>query len=555
MSRDLRTTGRHLFVLLFLALFLAGIAASPAEAVRSWPKLQNGTLTADNGELLRGIFWDTDRMNGQLPDPDVVEIMKDYGFNTLHVYAEQPCPSKGHTPGMWLSQNIQLRDLAKALDLYLVITIGGACKEDVEFICLSEGVSPEECRANPNLYDYEVDTFDKGFAVGFWKKYAKAMGNNAFVIFEINNEPWYKKIGDFVYAQNPPQKVIDLQAEAYRAIRVDAAKIHSRVLLFSYGGFVNDSGPECTGGSMPGCGQAKDDWNRVKTKLSQLGSVTLDNKTGVAFHTYFSGNISQIRQQVQAARSGSNALTIVNTEVDRHNICPVGNPTGAEWPCLYREQHQLWEEEEISWLSFLKVGRIHPDTGLPVNLYDEGDYEEQVVAPLETGDDVAWIPDDPSAAWPVERATIAGGTTNLCGSRIHLRSVSETRYVKTRTDDKLAATSTSAGSNVAWYDVVCSGYPVVDGSKKALLRAVRNGKFVDPGWTSTGSLLIANVTIPTNAQLFEVLKRRDGSLVLRSAFFGARPSWRFISVDPVSKFLYDNHTVVGAAERFTYGLH
>jgi len=541
MSRDLPTTGKHLFVLLFIALFLAGIAASPAEAVRSWPKLQNGTLTADNDELLRGIFWDTDTMNGLLPDSNVVLKMKKYGFNTLHVYAEKPCPSKGHTPGMWLSRNIQLRDLAKNNDLYLVITIGGACEEDVEFICLTPGVSLQECRDHPELYDYEVTTFDKTFAVEFWKKYAAAMGNNAFVIFEINNEPWFKKIGSVVTSQNPPQKVIDLQAEAYRAIRVDAEKVHSRVLLFSFGSFINAS-------------QAKNDWSRVKTKLSQLGSVTLDNKTAVAFHTYGSGSVSAIRQQVQSARSGSNALTIVNTEVQRDNICPVGNPTGAEWPCLRREQHQLWEEEEISWLSFLKVGRLHPTKG-PIDLYDEGDYEEEVVAPLETGDDVAWIPDDPSAAWPVERATITGGTTNLCGSRIHLRSVSEARYVKTRTDDKLVATSTSAGSNVAWYDVVCSGYSVVNGSKKALLRAVRNGKFVDPGWTSTGSLLIANVTNPTNAQLFEVLKRRDGSLVLRSAFFGARPSWRFISVDPVTKFLYDNHTVVGAAERFTYGLH
>jgi hypothetical protein len=52
------------------------------------PRLGKGTVLTGRGTRLRGVYWSLD-YKGELPDRESVREIRDFGMNTLHVYAER----------------------------------------------------------------------------------------------------------------------------------------------------------------------------------------------------------------------------------------------------------------------------------------------------------------------------------------------------------------------------------------------------------------------------------------------------------------------------------
>lgn len=529
--------------LVFLLLLVGGLAclAAPASAARGWAKVQNGSLVTADGELLRGIFFDPDQTGAAgMPSEAEIRLMKEYGFNTLHVYGEHPCPSMGLVGGTVKVNEIDtLVQYTKNNDLYMVLTIGQLCSNDLTRTPLAPSFNTVNCNMKDSQdrdikCDYEIKTYDKSFATAFWSKYAKKYKNETHLIFELINEPWWIRHDDIaplsgeqtVHSQGYPTTVIDDQASVYTTVRKAAPK--TPILLFSYGGFNNIKAPEQTC-----CATVLADWNAVDNKLTQF-QLRPTTKDAIAFHTYGSGTINSIKTVTTTVRN--QGLAIINTEVERDaSQAACGFVHNGNQACLREEQHETYEKEEISWLSFLKA-RQELSTG--------ADWDKRVKDQLEFGSSappaLIWPPDDSLADWPVQNVS-----SSFCGMGLHLKWTTNGKWVKPGNDNMLRANHSST-STLTQFTVICRP------SGKVWLKARRNQKYVDPGISSTSSALAATVTNPGTQHEFDLFKRQDGTLILRSAYLSGHPRWRIVAGNTNSLKLFDNQTQFVSNARFTY---
>ncbi|MBN1895788.1 carbohydrate-binding protein, partial [bacterium] len=178
------------------------IHALLASHVRGRPALSGGTLVTDRGTLLRGCRISTDIFE-KLPKRSEVSGIKNFGLNTIHLYAES---FVRHQPGQLHTLVDSLVNWTERDSLYLVLTIG----------CLNQNGD----------HDYD-------FTMGFWNFYAPRYADRTHVVYEIHNEP---------HAWSPPypDATLDMERDAYAVIRSHAPD--TPVLLFSYAVPNNPSG-------------------------------------------------------------------------------------------------------------------------------------------------------------------------------------------------------------------------------------------------------------------------------------------------------------------------
>ena len=162
---------------------------------RGRPKITNGTIVTEIETNLRGIYWSTDWV-GELPEKEMLAGIKDYGLNSLHLYAERH--DAGLTAGIYQDKVDSIVKWCGELGLYCVITIGGG---------------------NHN------GEFDYDFAMDFWDIYAPRYADSTWVIYEIFNEP---------YGWESPydNATLRMEQDAYDLIRNHAP--NTPILLFSY---------------------------------------------------------------------------------------------------------------------------------------------------------------------------------------------------------------------------------------------------------------------------------------------------------------------------------
>lgn len=164
---------------------------------RDRPQITNGTIVTEIGTYLRGVYWSTDWI-GELPEKEMLARIKDYGLNSLHLYAERY--DAGLPAGVYQDEVDSIVQWCGDLGLYCVITIGGG---------------------NHN------GEFDYDFAMAFWDIYAPRYKDDTWVIYEIYNEP---------YAWEAPydSETLRMEQDAYNLIRNHAP--NTPILLFSYAG-------------------------------------------------------------------------------------------------------------------------------------------------------------------------------------------------------------------------------------------------------------------------------------------------------------------------------
>ena len=162
---------------------------------RSRPEIAKGTLLTDQGTHLRGVYWSLD-WAGKLPRYDVLADVRNFGMNTVHLYAERF--DSGLPAGTYSAQVDSMVQWCGELGLYLVLTIGGG---------------------NHN------GEFDADFAAAFWNHYAPKYQDKTWVIYEIYNEPQAWKAP---YSK----ETLAMEQAVYNLIREHAAE--TPVLLFSY---------------------------------------------------------------------------------------------------------------------------------------------------------------------------------------------------------------------------------------------------------------------------------------------------------------------------------
>ncbi len=499
----------HLFLVFVLAALALVSLAAPTAAARGYAQVRDGTLVADNGELLRGIFFDPDWTPGAMPSEEQVRLMRDYGFNTLHVYGEHPCPSEGLVGGTVRPNHIDtLVDYTRDNDLYMVLTIGQLCPQDNIRIPLPPSNNP--------LVDYETWTYERQFSLDFWEEYAHRYRNETHLIYELINEPWWIFHPGTVHSQGYPSTLLDDEADVYLVARGHAP--NTPILLFSYGGFNNTPAPE----QDPCCATVQHDWNALNARLPADKKLRPTTKDAVSFHPYHSGTLAQLRSTADTVRGWG--IPIIFTEGLRHDTVAQCGSVAAK-PCIDEAAVEAWEAEGVSWLSFLKARQ---------NLADATDWDLRVKDQLEFGSPappaLIWVPDDPEATWPVQRAP-----DTWCDSLLDLQWLGNGKWVQPGADRILRADVASPSEATRWR-VVCRP------SGKVWLQDPYTLQYVDPGSMSQSTPLRANVGTPGPAHEFDLLLRRDGTLVLRSPFATDQPGWRIISGDASSKQLFDNQT-------------
>jgi len=511
MFTSTRSQTVHLMILLTTSVCLAAPASG---AQRGWAKVQDGTLVADNGELLRGIFFDPDTTGASgTPTEADLRLMRESGFNTLHVYAERDCS------GSQTSRIDTLKNFTKNNGLYMVLTVGQVC-------------SPTEIDLSPgsSSIDYERTAYDHAFNVTFWNKYAPRYMNETHVIYELINEPWWIFHVNTLYSQGYPTQLINDEADLYQLVRKQAG--NTPILIFTYAGFNNQKAPE-----QSCCPSVLNDWNALNARLATLPEgyqLRPTTKDAVAFHTYYSGTVDQIKTVTQTVRN--QGIPIINIEVERDDLVSACGSAAAK-PCLREAQHEMYEKEGISNVSFLKAKQ---DLGNSTHwdLRVRGQLEGNNGAPPA----LIWVPDHPPATWPVQRAP-----SSWCNQDLHLQLVNNNKFVQLGSDSKLYANASSM-SNATRFRVVCQT------NGKVRLKAMSNNKYVDPGVTSQSSALVASVISPNSNHEFDLLLRENGTLILRSLFPSGHPGWRIVSVNTSSNQLFDNQTMLVDKARFNWYL-
>lgn len=528
-SRGNNRSARALGVLVLAFLSLATAADA---AVRGRPQVYRNTLVSDAWTLLRGVMYNTDLSGGVLPARSYVTKIRDNGMNALHVYAESPfCPT---APGSFLGSIQTLKDWTSQDGLYLVVTIGnGDCANwpaGSGWRRTAAGTC-ELCSGGAGC-DLSSNKFNPTFTKCFWEKYAPALAASTHVVFEIHNEPYFYKKDSDVISQPSIPSVIDLEADNYDVIR-DAAPA-TPVLLFSYG-------------SLHDVDAIQSDWNALANTLQQRYGRSLTN-VAVAFHTY--SNTPEIGQDVEQVRENIRALRVKNIPIIGTEL-PWGNTTAecgglsasATNPCLSFPDVAMLEEEEVSWLSFLRIGG---------HLTSASTWTNRVRKPIQNGQSgngigIAWEPD--SGTWPAVHQPPCGKTAAfLDWDDKWVSGSAKTVWIG---DGPLTADRETQG---VWeeFTVSCT-------TLGAYLKAPSINRFVDPGWTSDTSPLWANASSASSSMAMRWLKLWDGKVALRVRrpySNTSRPTWRFVSADrnrtfPNDPELIDNRTRVGPWEKFT----
>ncbi|MCH9647051.1 MAG: cellulase family glycosylhydrolase [Deltaproteobacteria bacterium] len=503
------------------------------EETRGRPIFLSGSLRADNNELLRGAFWNTDLNGGLLPTTQQVTDMRNQGFNTLHVYAEAfGC---GYEAGEHLNAIMTLNDRVKNAGLYLIITIGNGD---------GNGPPPNLCTSTR----INGEAFDIPFAKSFWQQYAQAFADEPQVIFELYNEAYHEFAGGgTLKAQPSPDRTIDLEVEAYLTVREHAPA--SPVLLFSYGTF----------NSLAGVLEDIGDFEQ-----GVISSGVTPYNYGIAFHGYTfpkgsSVALGIIEDTIQALQNDNYGLVMTeNRAIQDEELCTVpGFPPAT--PCIDPIMIHLFERQEVSWTSFIRL-----------NQFANGGFEAKFRRLIDYGFDgnaIVWPAD--YGTWPATYAPPGVFPPQTPGSPP--TAVTKTAFFQSQLNGKWVSASQGSpgtGPLVAdrpapggWeaFEVHHQTVPQFCLVSRIIVNAFpERDPIVTAGWTSTVDPLMANQRNCNRRALFDWLLLPDNSVVLRAPHYAFRdatlkPSWRFVSVEsgPAHPRLLDNATLVGPAEKFT----
>ncbi|MBN2351381.1 MAG: discoidin domain-containing protein [Spirochaetales bacterium] len=189
---------RPCVLLCFMLVSCVHIDPVPVATAPGRPRLGDGTVLTDRGTRLRGVYWSLD-MAGELPDRESVREIRDFGLNTLHVYAERH--DSGVPAGSYVNRMDTIVKWCGEDGLYCVITIGCGGRNG---------------------------SFDLDFARVFWNTYAPRYKDKPWVIYEIYNEPYAGWTAPY------DDKTLAMEQEMYDLIRRRAPR--TMFLLFSYSG-------------------------------------------------------------------------------------------------------------------------------------------------------------------------------------------------------------------------------------------------------------------------------------------------------------------------------
>ncbi|HYR30173.1 MAG TPA: cellulase family glycosylhydrolase, partial [Thermoanaerobaculia bacterium] len=244
-----------------------------------------------------------------------IDNLKNYGLNALHIYAEY-AGDDTRAPDV-VGSNIPIVDKIVSwtgnAGLYLIITIGG-----------------QRC--------------DSEHTHAFWARYAPRYAGNTHVIYEIKNEP----SGSFAPPSN--RCVRNLNRSVYNAIRLDAPA--TPILLFSYPFFESGTGivadidamtaERYEGGALIPFPPV--DWSKA--------GVALHGYQNACVNTFGCDNPTATNAAIQYVRTSRPHIAMVNTE-----FLIWTSPTTFHQP-----KTQIYEDNHISWMSFLPLDHLNPTT-------------------------------------------------------------------------------------------------------------------------------------------------------------------------------------------------
>lgn len=289
-----------------IALSLCTVLAESAAADRGMARIEDQTLVADNGRLLRGTRWSLD-LAGNAPPDSFYDNLKAAGLNTLHIYAESFAEARcqGYKAGHRETPLIEMVNTAGQKGIYVVITIGnGSSQHD-------QGI--------PGC-DHANGSHDPDYVRDFWEHYAGMFAGRSHVIYEIQNEPYY----NFGTGQSQPSSpaLRSLEREVHDQIRSVAP--NTPVLFYSYA--VLTDGPA------------------AHQDLQALGSVDW-SKAAVAFHGYGGLGATTTALDYLLARG----YPMIQTEFYDHS-------NGGQKPDI--GQTEAYEVRRTSWLTFVDLSVI-----------------------------------------------------------------------------------------------------------------------------------------------------------------------------------------------------
>ncbi|MBN1698786.1 MAG: cellulase family glycosylhydrolase [Spirochaetales bacterium] len=223
----------HYFLLFLIILSCIHINGIKQGNNPGRPELGNGTVLTCHGTILRGVYWSLDA-SGKLPDRESVREIKDFGMNSLHVYAERH--DSDVPAGSYAEQMDTIVKWCGEDDLYCVITIGGGSHNGM----------------------FELD-----FARKFWNTYAPRYKDRPWVIYEIYNEPYT--------GWRPPYdaKTLAMEQEMYDLIRRHSPD--TMILLFSYAGLSTAEDV------IRDINRLEVDWSNAAVAFHGYGGMTAEN--------------------------------------------------------------------------------------------------------------------------------------------------------------------------------------------------------------------------------------------------------------------------------------
>ena len=190
-----------------LVIFLLGFLLTNLNAQRGRVQVQNGTLVTDQGTLLRGIYVALDNSSDDMPQRDMIPMIRDLGLNTIHLYAENFWDPNQTNPGYNIDKVDSLVKWTASDSLYMIITFAGG-------------------------FDMEADSIID-FMKACWEIYAERYKDETHLVFEIYNEP-----GNVPY----DSLLLVLEKDLYKLIRSHAPETH--ILLMTpyrlYDEFLSD---------------------------------------------------------------------------------------------------------------------------------------------------------------------------------------------------------------------------------------------------------------------------------------------------------------------------